>query len=112
MNRIEKHADILLNYNNWKKRKVDEFKQNEISADFVKAVSEICFNILHHCIQLHPDQIASLRRYKSKIRNLTDSSLALTQKRKIIQKGGFLGFLLSTLGSILLQQLVEQATKK
>lgn len=111
MNRIRKHADTLLNFNSWKKKEMREFKQTNISKDFVKAVSEICFNILHNCLALNNEQISCLRKYKKKIRNLTDRSLSLTEKRKIVQRGGFLSFLLSTLGGVLLQQLIEKATK-
>jgi hypothetical protein len=75
------------------------------SADFINCVSEICKNLIKRCVPLSSHQKEQLRRRHKTIHKLTLKKVSKKQKKKIIQSGGFLGAILSTiipvLGSLL-----------
>nr|DAC81294.1 TPA_asm: gasderminX [Ladona dragonfly adintovirus] len=72
------------------------------SDDFIKSLCECCLNTLNGNTKIKPSAFAKLKRYKNVLRQLGFGRLSLLKKRKLlIQKGGFLPLLLSSLGSIL-----------
>ena len=64
------------------------------STGLVKAISEIALNCLNGVVRLTPAQKAKLRRFKKPMRDLNAPQTRLLAKRKIIQRGGFIGTLL------------------
>lgn len=79
-------------------------------GELIKALTEICYNSIKGRIPIPPKSIEKLKPYKSPLRRLTDRSLSLASRRKILQTGGgpFITpiisyFLTSALGRLLQQ---------
>ena len=76
------------------------------TREFLDCVSECAKNVIKGNVQLKPAQLRRLRRERSNVRALALKKTSLKKKRRILQKGGFLGALippvLSVLGSLLL----------
>ena len=74
--------------------------------DFIDCVSECAKNIIKGNVPLNPAQLRRLRRERSNVRVLALKKTSLKKKRRVLQKGGFLGALLppvlGVLGSLLL----------
>jgi len=74
--------------------------------DFIDCVSECAKNIIKGNVPLNPAQLQRLRRDRSNVRVLASKKTSLKKKRRVLQKGGFLGALLppvlGVLGSLLL----------
>ena len=73
---------------------------------------ECAVNILKGNVPLTPRQMSKLRREKHNLRELAKKKTPVKEKKKILQKGGFLSALLaptlSLLGSVLLPHLLRQ----
>jgi len=73
--------------------------------EFLDCVSECAKNFIKGNVPLKPAQLRRLRRDRSSVRVLALKKTSLKKKRRILQKGGFLGALippvLSALGSLL-----------
>jgi hypothetical protein len=67
------------------------------SPEVIDCLCEICFNILHGKVPLSSKQKSKLSTYKSSLRKLTKKSTPNTGRRKLLQKGGFIGALLGPL---------------
>ena len=75
--------------------------EKHCTKDFINCVSECCKNVLKGNVPLNRAQIAYLRRRKRMIRAVAQKKTSLRRKKGLIQKGGFLGFLLGPLVSLL-----------
>ena len=60
----------------------------------IKAISEICLNMLNGCVHLSTSQKSKLKPFKKTMRDLSAPSTNLLAKRKIVQRGGFISTLL------------------
>ena len=60
----------------------------------LKAISEICLNMLNGVINLSSTQKKKLKKHRAVMRKLTEKN-TLTTRRKLLQKGNFIGSLLS-----------------
>lgn len=73
--------------------------------DFIHCMCECAKNLLKGNIPLTHAQMRSLSRHKRMLRQLALKRTSLTDKKQIIQRGGFLGLLLgpivSAIGSLL-----------
>jgi hypothetical protein len=67
----------------------------------VDCFSECCVNILKGNVPLKPSQLKKLRREKHNVRALALKKTSLKRKRKILQKGGFIGAILPPIISVL-----------
>ena len=63
------------------------------NRDLIKAISEIALNMLNGVVPLTLDQKKQMHRHKNSMRLIT-RRLNLGAKRKIVQRGGFIGSLL------------------
>ena len=79
------------------------------SPDLLNALSECSLNILKGHVRLTPSQKKQLRRYKQSLRSLAKKGTSAKVRKRILQKGGFLGLLLkpalSVAGSLLASSL-------
>src|SRR5215469_17405383 len=75
--------------------------KSNCTDDFIKCLSECCKNVLKGHVPLTQAQFAPLRRRKRTLRALSSKKTSREKKRKLIQNGGFLGFLLGPLVSLL-----------
>ena len=71
------------------------------TSDFVKCISECCRNVLKGNVPLTNTQSTTLRRKKKILRALALKKTSQKNKKRLIQNGGFLGFLLGPIVSIL-----------
>ena len=72
------------------------------TRDNINALSEVAINTLLGNIPLNPAQKSHLKRHRSKIRVLAHRHTSVKKKKDLlVQKGGFLPFLLTPLLSII-----------
>jgi len=71
---------------------------NHVRSSFLDCVSECAKNVIKGNVPLTARQKEKLRRSRKDLRALSVKKTALRRKRRILQKGGFLGALLPLLG--------------
>ncbi len=76
----------------------------------LKAIVEICHNVFHGNVDLTPEEIEKLRRYKPLFEELTDKRIARKRKIKTLQSGTGLNLLTLLLPTVL--RLVGSLIKK
>ena len=69
--------------------------------EFLECLSECSKNVLRGNVPLTARQKARLRRSKNDLRLLSVKNTSLRKKRQIVQKGGFLGALMTPVVSLL-----------
>ena len=77
----------------------------------LEAFSEICLNIIRENIPLSPQHVDKLRPYEEDIYQLSLKRHSVAKKKRIIQKGGFLGALLGSVLPVLISTVIA-ATQK
>jgi len=79
------------------------------NKDFIHGLSECCKNLLNGRVPLKPCHLKCLSRHKHTLRQLALKKTTLAQRKKLLQKGGFFGAVLSPLitglGSLLIDQI-------
>src|SRR5215469_2074785 len=75
--------------------------RSRCTSDFVNCISECCKNVLKGNVPLTPSQSERLRRKRTVVRALALKNTTRKKKRRLIQSGGFLGFVLGPIVSIL-----------
>ena len=73
----------------------------QANNDLIKCLCDCSKNILNGNVNLSPRQKKRLVRHKHNLRKIVNKKTSLKAKRKIIQKGGFLGALLGPIVSVL-----------
>ena len=71
------------------------------SPELVRTLCECCHNVLKGNVNITSAQKRRLRRHKTSLRTLTRKKLSLKRRKQILQKGGFIGALLSPILSVL-----------
>ena len=89
----------LLHNANPKTRKA--MLKSHCTDDFINCVSECCVNVLKGHVPLTKAQFEPLRYRRRTLRALSLKKTSRNEKRKLIQTGGFLGFLLGPIVSLL-----------
>ena len=74
---------------------------SDASSDLIKALDDCCKNVLHGNVPLTVYQKGRLRPYKKQLRALDKKKISLKARKKILQKGGFLGAVLKPVLSVL-----------
>lgn len=62
--------------------------------ELVRVICECCLNVLKGHVTLTPRQKKNLCAYKRALRTLIKKNTPVTTKRRLIQKGGFIQYLL------------------
>ena len=65
--------------------------------DLIKCLSECALNVLKGNIVLNREEKTNLIKYRQKIRKIANKKIALKNKHKIVQTGGFAAALLAPL---------------
>ena len=68
---------------------------SKASDDLVRCICDISHKVLSGTAEISRPHKKRLAKHKNSLRKLVDRKLSLSRKKKIIQKGGFLGALLS-----------------
>lgn len=105
--RVKKFSALLSNFNSFSNHEKNQIKKN-ISLDFVKLIIEIVANIENGSIRLDNAGKSKLKRYKSKMQSLLMPQ-SLQKRKKTLQSGGFVGTLLTLLGTQLVSYLINKA---
>ncbi len=71
------------------------------SHDFLKCICECVKNVLMGNVDLSPEHKRRLKRHKRSLRKLALKKTSLTEKKRIVQSGGFLGALLGPIIKVL-----------
>ena len=90
---IKKHLP-LMQYLAKGKPKINKAIIEESGSDVMKLFCECAKNTLNGNVKLTPVQYKKLKRYKTQLRQLTDKKIGHKKKKKLLQRGGFLGALL------------------
>ena len=76
---------------------------SSLSGDLLNCICECTSNLTKGCVELTPSERRKLRRHKRAILQIINRKTSSSNKKKIIQKGGFVGAILGPLiGSVLL----------
>lgn len=67
----------------------------ESDPEVMKAICECAHNILRNNVPMSSSQFKKLKRHRKHLRLLANKKVSTARKKKILQKGGFLGGLLS-----------------
>jgi hypothetical protein len=67
------------------------------SPKFINQLCECVQNLLKGNVPLQMKHLKCLQRYKQSLRKLTLKKTSIVSRKKILQRGGFLGFLLKPL---------------
>ena len=82
------------------KPRVCKLMVKEADAGLFNCLCECAYNILKGNVRVNASQLKSLSRYKKELRALVNCRKKLLYKRKVLQKGGFIGALLKPLAGI------------
>src|SRR5580693_7120655 len=99
--RIKEHAALLRKLHKTSPKTRAKILKHSCDRSFVECLSECAKNVLKGNVPLNKDQLQNLRRQKQQLRSLALKKTTLKKKRKIIQRGGFLGALIGPIVSIL-----------
>jgi hypothetical protein len=99
--RLKRNALILKKLIKAKEKDRKKILDTCCDRDFITCVSECCKNLFKGKVRLTPSQKRNLSRRIQLMRQVVLKSTPLYKKRKIIQKGGFLGALLAPLASLI-----------
>ena len=67
---------------------------NNADKELVDAICQCVFNILQGNVKLNTKETHKLKSYRTALRKLVDKSSLKTKKKILVQKGGFLQFLI------------------
>ena len=81
----KKRRDIIQKYDN----------------DLICSLSECCHNVLKGNVPLTPAEKVKLSRHKHNLRKRTTKKTSIKARKKILQRGGFLGALITPILSVL-----------
>lgn len=82
------------------------------NSELIKTLCEICINTLNGNVKISPKCKNRLKSYKNSLRKLTAPKVKLQAKKKIlVQRGGFLPVILSTILSGVIGSLIEKSLK-
>lgn len=98
---IQRHREALLFLNKASPRVAKAILNSSANNGLINAISECACNVLKGHVPLSPKQKRRLARYKKDLRSFVSKKTKQSSRRRIVQKGGFLGALLGPLASIL-----------
>ena len=75
------------------------------------ALSEICLNLVRRNVPLNDKEKKLLRPFSKQIYQLSLKNKSSNQKKKLIQRGGLLGTLLTSILPIILSTVIGSATR-
>jgi len=108
--RIRRFLPVLKRINKLGEKAKSQYVK-KCNKEFVDCISECAKNVLRGNVPLSARQNAKLRRNKQNLRALSIKKTSLRKKRRIIQKGGFLGAILTPVLSLLGGLLAGNATR-
>lgn len=99
--RVKQFAKTLRRLSRLSESEKKRWLKSNLNKDFVHCICECAQNLLRGKVPLNKKQKSALIRRKKNLRELVRRKVSLEKKKKIIQRGGFLGALLGPIVSIL-----------
>ena len=99
--RVKHFGHTLRKLSRYSESEKRRWLQSNANKDFILCICECAQNLLRGKVPLNKRQKKQLIRRKKTLRELVKRKVSLTRKKKIIQRGGFLGALLGPIVSIL-----------
>ena len=109
--RLRRHASVLQTLASAKPPLQKAIIKNA-SNDLVNCLCECALNILKGHVPLKSRQKKLLCRHKQVLRSLAKKNISVPRKRKLIQKGGFLGALIGPLLGAVIPAISSLFTRK
>jgi hypothetical protein len=108
MKRVKSNYNVLHVLKN-AKPKLRKAIISNCTPDLINCISECALNVLRGTIKLSTCMKRKLRKHRGQLRKVTDKSVPLTSKRRlVVQKGGFLVPLLSAVLPLISTLLFRQ----
>jgi len=74
---------------------------NHLTRSHLKGLTEVAVNIVKSSVPLTSDELKTCRRWRKSLKLLALKRYPAKEKKKILQRGGFLGAILPILASVL-----------
>lgn len=105
---LKRNAPLFIRLARTRKRLTKKQVADCCTQDFVKAVGECCWNVLHGRVPLTAVQKRKLARHKTALRRLSDSKTPIATRQRYLQQkgGGFGGFVKALFGPLVSKVLV------
>jgi hypothetical protein len=110
--RLKRNADTLHYLCYCKNKKAANAIINTANPELINCFSEISSNVLKGNAVLNEAQRNKLKKYKKYIRDIASKSTSQKVKKRILQKGGFIGALLKPLMSVIFPLVSGLFSKK
>ena len=81
-------------------------------TDFISSLCECIRNLLKANVPVSARQLETLRRHKQLLRKLSLRKTSMKVRRRILQRGGFVGFLIGPLITAITQLLASAVTSR
>lgn len=107
MERLRKHAPIL----NAMHKGSPGMRRSLIDQgppELVTTIGDCCRNVLNGNVPITANHKRKLRRYRQALHLLSQKRVSVKRKKKILQRGGFIGTLLSAIAAPLLGLILGQ----
>jgi hypothetical protein len=108
-NKIEKQKHVLLTLARCKKNIRQTILKNA-DKNLIQTICECCLNFLFNRVKVNETELSALKEYKRTLRKLILKSSLKEKKKVLVQKGGFLQYLIPAVISGL-SALFESAIK-
>ena len=100
MESLKKNAHVLKTMSSLKPRALKEVIR-DAKPELIKVFCDICHNILRGNVKLSPVHRKRLTGHKHRLRALVKKSGSVKTKKRILQRGGLVGALLSPILGLL-----------
>ncbi len=107
--RLKKQA-LLLKLLATAKPKMSKAIIGAADGNLIMCLCECAHNVLKGNVPLSKAHLKRLKRYRTHVRALVQKRTAQSKKKKILQKGGFIGALLAPVAATVLTDLVKKVT--
>lgn len=108
--KVREHFEFLSYLKKISPRRQKQFIK-QADRPILEALSEIALNLIKKNVSLTSAQIEKLRPYEEQIYQLSLRKHSINKKKKIVQKGGFLGALLGAVLPALISTIISATTK-
>ncbi len=108
---VRKHALMLQVLNKAKPALVKKIVQTA-DRGLIHTLCECALNLIKGNVPITPVQKRKLRRHKTGLRELVDKKVSLKKKKSILQRGGFVGALLTAVLPLVVQGIATAIRHK
>lgn len=104
---LENNRDLLSNFPSFSVKEQKWVKDN-LTKDLVDLVIEICGNTLCKNIEFSERDKPIVKKYKKQMHSVLFKQKTLSQRKRVIQRGGFLPQILALMGPPIISYLLSK----